>query len=256
MHIHLPTSVFIELGLIILIAAVVKSVLPRLLGIAGESKVRRMLDSLDPSSYVILNDLYLPNGRGTTSQIDHVVVSQFGVFVIETKNYSGRIFGKETDQSWTVTYGRRKARLKNPFHQNYAHLQAIKEVLIDYQEVPLVSMVVFSKSADLRVDVKPGTELLYTTQVVKAIRKYSETIMSPEKIDYVVNTLRTMNVTDKKMKRQHVKNIRSAMEANKESVKKGVCPKCGGKLIKKPGKYGSFTACSNYPKCRFTQKGA
>jgi DNA topoisomerase-1 len=34
----------------------------------------------------------------------------------------------------------------------------------------------------------------------------------------------------------------------------GVCPKCGGKLIMREGKYGNFIGCSNFPKCRYTQK--
>ncbi|WP_187950686.1 type I DNA topoisomerase [Helicobacter pylori] len=32
------------------------------------------------------------------------------------------------------------------------------------------------------------------------------------------------------------------------------CPKCGGELVKKNGRYGEFIACNNYPKCKYIKQ--
>ncbi len=53
----------------------------------------------DPQ-YILLNDLTLPDGTGATTQIDHLLLSPCGIFVIETKNYKGWIFGNERQKTW------------------------------------------------------------------------------------------------------------------------------------------------------------
>ena len=51
-----------------------------------------------------------------------------------------------------------------------------------------------------------------------------------------------------------VKNAFENME-KKEPEKTGeVCPECGGELVIRKGKYGEFTACSNYPTCKYIKK--
>lgn len=79
---------------------------PDNIGKAGEKRVARKLDWL-PKEYIILNDIMLPTQYGTT-QIDHIVVSPYGIFVIETKNYKGWIFGHENSEEWKQSlWGRR-----------------------------------------------------------------------------------------------------------------------------------------------------
>ena len=74
---------------------------------------------LPSSMYRQYHDVILPTAGGTT-QIDHVFVSVFGVFVVETKNMSGWIFGSERDQDWTQVFpGGRKFKFQNPLRQNY-----------------------------------------------------------------------------------------------------------------------------------------
>lgn len=61
---------------------------------------------LDEALYRGFSDLYVPrpDGDGLT-QVDHVVVSPYGIFVIETKNYTGWIYGSEHQAKWTQTFG-------------------------------------------------------------------------------------------------------------------------------------------------------
>ena len=99
-------------------------------GSSGEWMVCRGLNRLDPLLYRQFHDLYLPrpDGNGTT-QIDHIVVSPFGIFVIETKNYKGWIFGSEKQRQWTQQIYKAKHRFQNPLHQNLLHVKALKQFL-------------------------------------------------------------------------------------------------------------------------------
>lgn len=101
---------------------------PAIKGAIGELKVQRYLRSkLDPRDYRILNDVTLRTSKGT-AQIDHVVLSRFGIFVLETKHLSGRLFGKANDRFWTQSYRRGKSKMPNPLRQNEGHLRALEEV--------------------------------------------------------------------------------------------------------------------------------
>lgn len=97
-------------------------------GQAGENKVARILQKLPTEKYKIVNDILIKNSHGTT-QIDHVVLSEYGVFVIETKNYSGWIYGGEYSEEWTKNVYGNKYQFRNPLKQNYAHIKALMDIL-------------------------------------------------------------------------------------------------------------------------------
>lgn len=96
----------------------------------GELYVAKELRGLDPFAYRAFHDLYLPrpDGRGTT-QIDHIVMSRFGIFVIETKNYAGWIFGGARQKMWTQSIFGRNTQFPNPLHQNHLHVLALQGFL-------------------------------------------------------------------------------------------------------------------------------
>ena len=48
----------------------------------------------------ILKNIYVPKDNGDTSEIDLVYITQKGIFVIESKNYSGWIFGDYNSMYW------------------------------------------------------------------------------------------------------------------------------------------------------------
>ncbi|MED4785238.1 nuclease-related domain-containing protein [Brevibacillus choshinensis] len=82
-----------------IIAFILKSATVK--GFIGEKTVSTLLGRLEKQKYRVLNDLLIPTATGNTSQIDHVIVSEYGIFVIETKNYKGWIYGDEDSQYWT-----------------------------------------------------------------------------------------------------------------------------------------------------------
>ena len=118
---------FSWIAVIALVISMKKS-FPALKGRYGEKMVMKTLKNLDSKEYTIFHDLYVPTKKGT-SQIDHVVISHKGIFVLETKNYTGWIFGNENSQNWTQVIYKRKEKFYNPIWQNFGHIQALKEYL-------------------------------------------------------------------------------------------------------------------------------
>jgi hypothetical protein len=117
----LPWLVLGFLGVVILLRVARPSVDP------GELRVRATIRRrLKGREYSSLHDLMLPTLDGTT-QIDHVIVSRFGLFVIETKDLTGWIFGGERSRRWTQVIFGKRYRFQNPLQQNYKHLKAVEK---------------------------------------------------------------------------------------------------------------------------------
>lgn len=234
--------------IMIIISVLVAVLKPKIKGWFGETAVAVILSQLDEDKYKVINDVMVRTSRGT-SQIDHVVVSIYGIFVIETKNYKGWITGTESSDQWTKNMYGKKYKFRNPIKQNYGHVKALEEVL-DLDESFFIPIVVFSIDSELKV--KTTKTVTYTVKLNKEIRKYNEVKFEKEKIHEIVNIIQGINVNSRETKIEHVKNIRADIKDNKEKIEKRICPKCGGILIERNGKRGKILGCSNYPKCRFT----
>lgn len=87
-------------------------------GRIGEHRVAHILSKLPKDRYQVINNLLLRTSSDSTTQIDHVVISQYGIFVIETKFYKGWIYGGENSEYWTQNIYGHKYSLRNPIHQN------------------------------------------------------------------------------------------------------------------------------------------
>lgn len=236
---------------LILTISIFKLFLPRIKGFFGERSVAYFLSRLNPEKYKVINNIMLQTGNRTT-QIDHVVVSNYGIFVIETKNYKGWILGNEFDDYWTQVIFKRKEKFFNPVKQNYGHIQALKDTLGEYGGVNYVSIVAFTTKADLKVNT--NTEVVYTVNLLKTIRKYSNETISDSVKEQIYDRLLLLNIDSKENRKAHVQAIHNALAEKNKKVSYGKCPKCGGRLVLRNGKYGQFKGCSNYPKCRFIAK--
>lgn len=218
-----------------------------------------------PDEYTILNDLVFRTDKGTT-QIDHVVVSKYGVFAIETKNYRGEIYGDDKRQEWTqlivtkVTYAKKwwktytyvtKNHFYNPVKQSLGHAFRIKELLTEFPYAKIVPIVVFTGDAVLE-NVDSKYHAIYEENLLEVINDYKTTYLTNNDVQRVVSILVGNNVRETVNDRQHVKNLRTAARQVNATINSGVCPKCGGHLVLRNGKYGTFYGYSNYPKCRFT----
>jgi restriction system protein len=98
-----------------------------LIGWIGESIVSISLwIGLKKKIYFRHHNVIVLTGTGTT-QIDHLILSCFGIFVVETKNYRGWIFGSENQAKWTQSIYGKKYSFQNPLHQNYRHVKALSD---------------------------------------------------------------------------------------------------------------------------------
>lgn len=221
---------------------------PKLRGFFGEFWVKKELEKLPQDKYGVLNDIMIKSSKGT-HQIDHIVISKFGIFVIEMKNYYGMITGDEYKDKWIQHLGKKKYYFNNPIRQNYGHIKALEEVL-ELEENKFISVVCISNQAKLKVKAKNVTQLEFLN---KLIQSYEEEILAAN-LNEMKEKLETLNITEKSIRKEHVKNIKSNIKDTEEKENNMICPKCGGTLVERDGKYGKFIGCSNYPKCRYIVK--
>jgi hypothetical protein len=156
-------------------------------GKRGEKRVYNILSKSLPDGFIVLNDIYLPSSDGTTTQIDHIVVSQYGVFVVETKNYSGWIFANARDDEWTQVIYHRKSRFQNPLRQNYRHICALAECLgisKDYFH----SVVAFTENCTFKTPMPDG--VVHTVALADYIKSFDRVQIDPAQVPEVVDAIR------------------------------------------------------------------
>lgn len=254
------------LAILVIAVIIIRLNSSKIKGKRGEKKVSSTLKKL-PSGYHVLNDvvLFTDTDKGTT-QIDHVVVSKYGVFAIESKNYGGEICGNDNIQYWTQLFVN-KVRYKNKWYKQYTyvtknqfynpvkqalgHVYAIKKNLQDFPYLKVIPVVVFVGSADIS-KVNTDFHVIYGSELLKTILGYGRVYLSDSEVSEVYSRLIQKNVRDIVDNKTHVRNIQEKKKEYNKKLDSGICPRCGGNLIKREGKYGYFYGCSNYPKCKFT----
>ena len=223
--------------------------MPSIKGRLGENKVSNILKRLS-DEYFVINDLLLKTSRGTT-QIDHVVISKYGIFVIETKNYTGWIYGGENAENWTKNVYGNKYSFRNPLKQNYAHIKALMEILGDSSSTVFIPIVAFSNQADIKVQC--SKEVINFYELLRTISCYQQERLTDTEVQQYVHKLSNLTEYTREEKKEHISNIQNEISKKNESLNNGICPSCGNKLVPRQGKYGNFLGCSNYPNCRFTK---
>lgn len=232
---------------IILLVILIKLRSPQYKGKCGENIVNKILQQMDGDRYVLNNIMINDNGK--SRQIDHIFVSEYGVFVIETKNYAGVIYGREKSTEWKQYLNRKCFNFKNPIHQNYGHEEIVKSVLKGVTD-KIYSIVVFTRRCELKVEVT--STVIYEDQLKNYIRNKGK-IIEKEKIDEIYITLNESKITNQEAIKNHNYNVQKYVEYKENIAKGGKCPRCNGDLIERKGKNGPFYGCSNYPKCRYTK---
>ena len=220
-------------------------------GKKGESRVANILYSLPADKYQVVNDVIIQNQQ-STSQIDHIVVSPYGIFVIETKNYSGYVSGSENSENWKESFKTAgKNYFRNPIKQNWGHIYALSEYL-NCEKRLFKPIIVFSDEARLFVNATK-TPVINMFQLKNVILNYQQEIIPPEDVVPIAEKIRNAKpVDDIEIGDKHTQSVREIIAKKDEAIRQGKCPKCGGDLVFRNGKYGGFYGCSNYPKCRYT----
>ncbi|MCQ2154199.1 MAG: NERD domain-containing protein [Bacteroidales bacterium] len=245
--------IIIGVAAVILLLILLRLILPGK-GTLGEKRVCHILSKLPKERYEVFNDVMLKTGHGTT-QIDHIVVSRYGVFVIETKSLSGWIYGSEDDKYWTQNIYGNKYQVYNPVFQNSGHIRALRKILDDDGKIFIYSIVAFSRKASLRIYLKESC-VIYWRQLRRTIESFSERKLSDEQVCFIGNKIyeNRIDTNEKGVKKAHKKSVKAARKYSESRPFSKTCPKCGGHLSLKHGKFGDFYGCSNYPQCSYTRR--
>ena len=235
----------LPVGLVLALVIVVQVLRSaRSLGFFGEMRVRATMRlRLDRTSYRAFHNLILPSRDGTT-QVDHIVVSRFGVFVIETKNLNGWIFGDERARSWTQSIYGHQYQFLNPLRQNYKHVKAVED-LLGVGTRCVHSVVVFVGPSRFKKEMP--TNVLERRALIAYMRSKTEVVLSERQVEDAIQTFETTGETMGGAGRRHLESL-------KASRRDPVCPRCGEPMLLRTSKRGptpgsQFWGCPRYPRC-------
>ncbi len=203
--------------------------------------------SLDAKIYRRFHDVIIPATNGT-SQIDHLVVSPYGIFIVETKNLKGWIFGSEDQAKWTQSLYGKKYSFQNPLRQTFRQKKVLAQFLgLKESKIRAVVFIVG--------DCKFKTHL--PSNVMKSglgryIKRFRTQILTPNEIQEISEKLERHISESATTRRDHVRSLR---ERHKSTT---VCPNCGSRIVERTVKKGpragsKFLGCESYPRCRFTK---
>ncbi len=217
-------------------------------GWIGEKKTTFIMWlSLDGKIYRRFHDVIILAKNGTT-QIDHLLVSPYGLFIVETKNIKGWIFGSENQSKWTQSLYRKKYSFQNPLRQTFRQKKILSNYL-DLDESVIHTVVYFVGDCSFKT---PLPANVINSRLGRYIKQFRSCILSPEDVDRVIRALERHVSESSLTTRDHVRSLRERHASNT------VCPRCGSNLVERTAKKGpnagsKFLGCESYPRCRFTK---
>jgi hypothetical protein len=225
---------------------------PKFKGILGEALVKVAAWLRLPSkTYHPIHNVTIPTLDGTT-QIDHIFVSCFGIFVVETKNMKGWIFGGENQKQWTQTIFKKSSKFQNPLHQNYKHVKAL-ETSLDVPPEVIHSVVVFVSDSTFK-SLMPAN-VTHAGGYITYIKSFRDPVLTEAQVQKAIAQIQSGRLTPSwETDRQHVHQLKKRSDPNADKK----CPKCGKPMVLRTAKRGAnagnqFWGCSAYPKCRMVQ---
>ena len=222
-------------------------------GHIGEWFVRFMLRlRLDKAAYFPLHNVTLATPDGST-QIDHVIVSRFGIFAIETKNMQGWIFGSERQAEWTQKIYKRTFKFQNPLRQNYKHTKAL-EAMLQVPPDTIHSVIVFVGGSTFKTEMPAS--VTYGGGCARFILSFTQPVFSDQQVQDLVLQLQTGRLAPTRA--THVAHVQHLQERHAPNAERK-CPACGSAMALRTAKAGAqagkqFWGCSTFPKCRVMQK--
>ncbi len=259
-------------------------------GARGEYMIYRHLKKMGGEQRWLFNT-YLPRENGRTTEVDAILLHASGVYVFESKNYSGWIFGTETHTVWTQCLkpsenaGTRKYHFPNPIMQNKLHLKYLFKAIPELTNMPVYSVIVFGNKCKLRKITLSGGKhaVISRKKISKAVAKMTSVAanaISEETLQSIYDRLYPMTQVGEDVKAQHILDIQNQIQAEQENddtiydetghasptvttveqlpqVK--YCPQCDRKLVLRTARNGAsagqqFWGCSGFPHCRYIGK--
>ena len=216
-------------------------------GEVGENIVARILGDTVAGKQYVINNITFADRQGRSCQIDHIYINEHGIWVIETKNYSGQIYGNENWHEWTqiLAFGNEKHKLYNPVKQNATHIYLLSKQIREYKVFQ--NLVVYLRGADIT---NVNSSCVCSIDCLKQrINEDTGVSLSPVQMDKYYKRLLALKENSTIGADEHIQNIKNLQD----NIRLGICPRCGGNLVLRSGKSGQFYGCEKYPKCSFTK---
>ena len=205
---------------LVIIIGVIKT--PWFKGMLGEFVINVSVKLfLDKEQYHLIKNVTLPTEGGTT-QIDHIIVSKFGIFVVETKNMKGWIYGSAEDDTWTQKIYRHKNRFQNPLRQNYKHVKILQS-LLGLKDSQIHSIVVFTGDSIFKT--RMPENVTHGVGYVRYIRSRKEPVLTEIEVMEI-----KLEIIDAQLEqcadtnRRHAQNVRNIIR-EKEDRDASSCPR-------------------------------
>ncbi|MBL4765845.1 MAG: NERD domain-containing protein [Colwellia sp.] len=219
-------------------------------GVLGEWQVNLLIKFfLDKNQYHLCKNVTLPTQDGST-QIDHIIVSRFGVFVVETKNMKGWLFGSVNQKQWTQKIFKHSSKFQNPLHQNFKHVKTL-EACLEIDKCAIFSVIIFVGDSTFKT--KMPDNVTFARGGIDYIKRKTETLLSSEEVADVIAQIEKGRLTRGfKTNYQHIKHVKKIV---REKEKTKSCSKCGANMVLRKATKGKnagneFWGCSAFPKCR------
>ena len=228
-------GLFLYLGLALAFAvlvAVLRS--PRFKGWRGERAVQAAIRrQLNPLIYVDMHNVTLPTADGGSTQIDHLIFSPYGLFVLETKNYQGWIFGTEKQREWTQQIFRKRSRFQNPLRQNYKHVKTLQS-LLDIAPEHLHSVIAFVGDCEFKTEMP--AHVTRGLGFVDHIQSFTQPVWSPEQMQALLDKLDALRLQPgRATDRRHVAHVRQLQAASKaRKPRREPVAEAAAQLVKPP----------------------
>lgn len=223
---------------------------------------------LDKNEYHLIKNVTMPTEDGTT-QIDHVIVSKYGIFVVETKNMKGWIFGGPNQSTWTQQIFKHKSKFQNPLRQNYKHVKTLQS-LLGLSEQQIHSLIVFVGESTFKTNMPEN--VTHGIGYIKFIKSKTKPVLPVENMREIVNKIEAGRLTPSfKTNREHIKHVKTIKDEKNNNAKDmsatckyktanpiiaaNTCKACGSELKIREKKTGvdigkKYWVCIKFPECR------
>jgi hypothetical protein len=182
-------------------------------GQIGEYLIDYVINKKIKGYYKTLRNVYLNNDNETT-EIDEIILHEKGIFIIESKNYSGWIFGNEKDKTWTQCLrGNNKNKFYNPILQNNKHIKEFLKI-IPVNKKAIKSIIVFAdrctfKKMPYNTDDYTITKRYYLIEILKYQIEESNINIEKEAIDKIYKRLLPYTNVSDEIKQNHIQKIKN-----------------------------------------------
>ena len=211
----------------------------------GEYLIYKQLESLEKDGAQFLFNCYMPSGTHGITEVDVIMVHTSGIYVFESKNYAGWIFGDERDRQWTQSLvSKDRTKIKNyffnPLKQNRIHIRALRAI-IGYDKRPIYSVVVFTDRSVLKNVNYTDRYARVVTQddlllAVRGLKRRSENVLTAEEVSNIKSALYPYTQVSDSVKQAHVENIKAHLERKREQGRLPVARRMGPRKKFKPVK--------------------